>query len=266
MKYQIGVVGFGVMGQAIIKRILSENTLKPQEVAVFDIAEEKIKAFPYEISVCNSFSELISSSERILFAVKPQHYAELCKETDFGQITKVMSIMAGVKINVLKSKLNNFRGSIVRIMPNTPCANGKGVCGVAFDGTDETEKLFVEKMLSACGGVVILDESKFDAVTSVSGSGPAYVYMFAKGMIEGGMNGGLSYEESKQLALNTIIGAADLALNSEENLDTLVDKVCSKGGTTIEAVEVYKDKNLVEIVAEGVEACRKKSALLSEKL
>ena len=121
-------------------------------------------------------------------------------------------------------------------------------------------------MLSACGGVVILDESKFDAVTSVSGSGPAYVYMFAKGMIEGGMNGGLSYEESKQLALNTIIGAADLALNSEENLDTLVDKVCSKGGTTIEAVEVYKDRNLVEIVAEGVEACRKKSALLSEKL
>lgn len=266
MKYTIGVVGFGVMGQAIVKRILSEKILLPSQVAIYDIAEEKIKNFSYDVALCNSISDLVSNSERVLFAVKPQHYADICTDTDFSSVSKVMTIMAGVKIAVLKSKLSGFEGSIVRIMPNTPCANGKGVCGVAFDNTDEEEIKFVTSLLSSCGDVVVLEESKFDAVTSVSGSGPAYVYMFAKGMIEGGMNGGLSYEESKRLALNTIIGAADLALKSEEKLDTLVERVCSKGGTTIEAVDVYKNKNLTGIIAEGVDACRRKSALLSEKL
>lgn len=264
MKYKLGVLGFGVMGQAITSRILADGKLSGEEICVYDKDGEKIKSFAFAVKTMNSVGEVISSSERILIAVKPQQFKELTDGNDFSKLTTIISIMAGVKIKTIREQLGTV-GGIVRVMPNTPCALGKGVCGIAFDNVDDKEKEFVTDLLSSCGGVVRLQESNFDAVTSVSGSGPAYVYMFAEGMINGGMNGGLTYGQSKALALDTIIGAAELAKRSEEPLSVLVDRVCSKGGTTIEAVEVYRNKGLVELVSEGVEACRKKSVLLSEK-
>ena len=263
MKYKLGVIGFGVMGQAIISRFIIDNKLNPSEICVFDLDKAKINSFSYKINVADSVTDLVNKSERILFAVKPQHYKEACKGVDFSSVTTVLSIMAGVKVNSLR-KYANINTGIVRIMPNTPCALGKGVCALYFDNTIDSEKVFIKNWFDACGDTVIITEDKFDAVTGVSGSGPAYVYTFAQGMIEGGMRGGLSYEDSKILALNTLIGAAELAKKSTEPLDVLIDKVCSKGGTTIEAVNVYKEKNLTGIIADGIDACRAKSKALSE--
>ena len=121
-------------------------------------------------------------------------------------------------------------------------------------------------MLKTCGTTLVIEESKFDAVTSISGSGPAYVYTFANAMVQAGVKGGLTFEESKLLTLATIEGSALYANVAEYELETLVERVCSKGGTTIEAVNVFKNRGLSEIVGEGIEACREKSKLLSEKL
>ncbi len=264
MKYKLCIVGFGVMGQAITQRIIEGGKLLPQEICVFDSIAEKISAFPHAVVRKSSAREAIAEADTVLIAVKPQHFSELASQADFSSVNTIISIMAGVKIAAIRQKTQSVNG-IVRVMPNTPCALGKGVCGVTFDNVESSARAFIWDLLSACGGVVELEEKYFDAVTSVSGSGPAYVYMFAEGMINGGMNGGLTYEQSKALALDTIIGAAELAKRSDEPLSVLVDRVCSKGGTTIEAVESYRENNLVGIVSDGVDACRKKSAILSER-
>lgn len=266
MQYKIGVIGFGVMGQAIISRIIASGKLNAGEICAYDSDEDKLTRFIYNIHIADSVEDLVRRSERVMFAVKPQHYGEICSLVDFNSVKTAISIMAGVKTSTLREKLKNNNAGIVRIMPNTPCALGKGVCGVYFDKTDKVERDFIVDLMTSCGGVVAVAEEKFDAVTSVSGSGPAYVYLFADGMIKGGMNGGLSYEESRTLALDTIIGAAELAKRSEEPMETLIERVCSKGGTTIEAVEVYRSNNLTELIAEGVDACREKSVKLSERM
>ena len=109
-------------------------------------------------------------------------------------------------------------------------------------------------------------ESNFDVVSSISGSGPAYVYMFINALTKAGIEGGLSPEDSKKLALMTVEGSAAYAAAADYDLNTLTDRVCSKGGTTIEAVEVFREKDLFGIVSAAVKACRDKSEFLSKKL
>ena len=172
--------------------------------------------------------------------------------------------MAGVTIQTLRSVVGE-KSPVARVMPNTPCRIGKGVCAVCFDKVSQEKRKFITTILSACGNVVETEERLFDAVTSVSGSGPAYVYMFLDGMIKGGINGGLTYETSKKLAVATLVGTALLADGTDESLESLTEKVCSKGGTTIEAVKLFREKGLEEILQEGIEACRKRSEALSKK-
>ena len=151
-------------------------------------------------------------------------------------------------------------------MPNTPCSVGKGASAVCFDGVSAEHTTFIENILSAMGVYIRTAESNFDAVTSISGSGPAYVYMFINALTKAGIEGGLSPEDSKKLALMTVEGSAAYAAAADYDLDTLTDRVCSKGGTTIEAVEVFREKDLFGIVSAAVKACRDKSELLSKKL
>lgn len=251
------------MGQAILSCVVNEKVLKPSEIALFDSCAEKTVRFAKDYNVCASAENLVSESEFVLLAVKPQQSGELLKNLTFCADNTIITIMAGVKIDNLRSKIN-YPCAVARVMPNTPCRIGKGVCAVCFRYVSEEKQLFVEKILSTCGKVVPLEEKYFDAVTSVSGSGPAYVYMFIDGMIKGGIDGGLTYEQSKTLAVNTVIGTAYLAENSEEDMDALTEKVCSKGGTTIEAVNIYRQDGLEDLIRKGIAACKKRSEELGK--
>ena len=262
MKYKLGIFGTGTMGQAILSRIVAENKLRPDQIALYDIDQAKLQSFSGGYKLCAHPQEIADGCEYVLFSVKPQHYRSITDSVRFSKENTILSIMAGVKIATLRGSLN-YPCPIVRIMPNTPCKFGKGVCGVHCSGTTKEAENTVFDWLSACGGLVPIEEDCFDAVTSVSGSGPAYVYMFIEGMIRGGMAGGLTFEQSKQLTVDTFIGAAEMVKNTDEPLPELIDKVCSKGGTTIEAVNVYRNSNLEEIIMEGVNACRERSAQLS---
>lgn len=265
MKYTLGLIGAGVMGQAIMSGIIDCGVIKDKKIAVFDIDRQKVEQIPYKIVYLPTAQDILDNCKYVLFAVKPQHYSSICESVTFNDNNIILSIMAGVKIATLKNKINANCG-IARIMPNTPCKIGNGISAICFDNVEEAKKTFILSLFNSCGETVIIDEDKFDAVTCVSGSGPAYVYMFADAMIKGGVNGGLSYKDSKNLALSTIIGSALLAIDTEEKLSVLIDRVCSKGGTTIEAVEVFRKKNLQETVMEGMTACREKSKSLSETL
>ena len=128
------------------------------------------------------------------------------------------------------------------------------------DFNDLCDKDFVVKLLSSLATVVLVEESKLNAVTGVSGSSPAYFYLFLKGIIKSGVKQGLSEQDAKTLAVNTMIGAGKMVLNNpEKSLDDLINAVCSKGGTTIEAINVYKDNNLDKITDKAIDACVKRA-------
>lgn len=269
MKYKFGFLGTGVMAGAILNRILlsaTDNMLLPSEILIFDTAVEKTANFEKQgVVVASDANMLFAECERVLIGVKPQMYADILRNIKIVNAKTIISIMAGVKINTLKEYLPE-NTSIIRVMPNTPCFIGKGMMGIAFDGVSEEEKDFVISVFSACGTVLEIAENKFDALTSISGSGPAYVYMFANAMIKAGIAGGLSEEEARTLTFATIEGSSSYASVAPYNLDTMVDRVCSPGGTTIEAVTIFKDNNLEGIIQDGITACREKSKLLSDKL
>ena len=250
------------MGQAILSRIVAEKKLKPEQIALYDINKDKLMTFTDGYKLCSDAQEIANECEFILFSVKPQHYRSITDTVKFSENNTILSIMAGVKISTLRASLN-YPCPIVRIMPNTPCKFGKGVCGVHCFNMSKDAENTVFDWLSACGGIVPIEEEYFDAVTSVSGSGPAYVYMFIEGMIRGGMEGGLTFEQSKKLTLETLIGSVEMVKHSEEPLPELIEKVCSKGGTTIEAVNLYRQNDLEETIIAGINACRKRSEELS---
>lgn len=268
MQYKLGIIGVGVMAGALLDRTLYNLyniNLAADEILIYDKDRDKMKSFHKRgVTVASSPNEVFESAETVLLGVKPQFYADILSKTSFVASKNIISIMAGVKIATLREALGDKIG-IARVMPNTPCQVGKGTMALCFDKVEPKYCDFITEILKNSGEVIPLEESKFDAATSICGSGPAYVYLFAAGLIKGGLAGGLSYAESRAMALKTIEGAAALAAKSDVELDTLVDRVCSKGGTTIEAVEVFKTKDFENIIAEAVSACRVKSKELSDK-
>ena len=262
-KYKLGIIGAGNMSTAITKGVIGSGLLAPNEMLVSDLSEERLaSARSFGVITCTDNEYLVTNSQFVLFAVKPQSFPDIASLLK-GKLAdvRVISIMAGVSVNTIKESLQVER--VCRVMPNTPCMVGYGMSALCFDGYTASDKTFALNIFSGMGDIVTLDESKFDAVTSVSGSGPAYVYMFIDGMIRGGMNGGLSYEEAKKLTLATMIGGTKMIEKSDKSIEELIDAVCSKGGTTIQAVSYYRGEKLPEIIAQGVDRCRARSIEMS---
>lgn len=258
-KYKLGIIGAGNMSTAIWKGILSAGIIAANELIVSDISEEKLESVRENGAfVTNDNLYLAENSEYLLFAVKPQCFPDIAK-TLKGKVSskKIISIMAGVKLEMITSMLDAI--SICRVMPNTPCMVMSGMSALCFNNYSDKDKEFAFSIFNSIGETIELSESKFDAVTSVSGSGPAYVYMFINAMIKGGIAGGLSFEESKKLTIATMRGGCRMVENSDHDIDSLVDAVCSKGGTTIQAVNYYKNSNLENIIIDGIERCRLRS-------
>ena len=135
---------------------------------------------------------------------------------------------------------------------------------LCFENYTNKSEEFVKNIFEKLGKTLITNENKLDAVTSVSGSGPAYIFEFAKAMIEGGIDGKLSEEESKLLTLQTIKGAVKMLESFQGDIDNLTEAVCSKGGTTIQAINYFRQNNLNSIIREGMKLCKKRSEELSK--
>ncbi|MFA5450001.1 MAG: pyrroline-5-carboxylate reductase [Clostridia bacterium] len=270
MRCKLGLIGTGAMAGAILERLLENLSflhIKAEEIIAYDIASEKLLPFQKRgVTVAKSANEVFQNAEVVMLGIKPQFYADILGSTNTAGAKNIVSIMAGVTVAALRKYFAKEVG-ITRAMPNMPVQIGQGMTALYFDAVAQDTRIFIQKIFDSCGKTLVIDESKFDAVTSISGSGPAYVYLFASALIKGGQDGGLSYEESRLLALQTITGAAGLsAVQNTTDLDEMVDRVCSKGGTTIEAVEVLKARSLEDIVRNAVKACRDKSEHMSKEL
>ena len=258
-KYKLGFIGCGNMAKAIINGLLSKKLLTQSEMI---ISTPHINEKYQGIEFTNDNIQVLTSCEYLVLAVKPQIYRSITQELKNNTSKCIISIMAGVNCNIISNDCNCKE--VVRIMPNTPCSIGEGVSAITSYKASEESVQFVDSIFKTISKTVFIEEKYFDAVTSISGSGPAYVYYFIKAMIEGGQNGGLTYEQSKDLAISTFIGASKMVEQSYDSLDILIQKVCSKGGTTIQAINTFEENHVGENIKKGIENCRKRSEELSK--
>lgn len=262
-KFKLGVIGAGFMSSAIVNGAIGACYLKNTDVIVSDPSESALKKMAEKgVLGTTDNARIFDESEFVLFAVKPQTFSSAVERVKKDGEYKIISIMAGVKIEKIRKIFP--RAVVARCMPNTPCSVGYGAVGMDVSGLQTAaDAEFVKGLFSSFAEVVLTREEALNVITGISGSAPAYFYLFLKGVIDAGVKRGLSEEESKKLAVNTMIGSGMMVKNNAGKLlEELITAVCSKGGTTIEAVKVYESRGLSEITDEAVDACVRRAGEL----
>ncbi len=261
---EIAIIGAGNMGGAIARGILKAGLFSPQEVALCDLMSQKAEDLARDLHT-RPYATALEAANRariVLLAVKPQTMQDCLAEIRdaVGASQFVISVAAGITTDFIASRLGE-RTRVVRVMPNTPALVGAGVsvvCGGSHarrEDIAETEKIF-----AALGKVYSLDESLMDAVTAVSGSGPAYLFFFAECLEKGAVNAGLPEDEAAGLVAQTLFGASKLLIESSEPASALRAMVTSPGGTTEAALKVLEkrgfEKSVVAAVASALDRAK----------
>ncbi|MHA1793352.1 MAG: pyrroline-5-carboxylate reductase [Promethearchaeota archaeon] len=265
---KLGVIGVGAMGSTMVKVIINQGLIKPENVNVHDVNLERMEHVKEEFGVNINFesnSDLVKNSDTILMAVKPQELKNLL--LDIASVMDESKFIITIVTGVPMSFYEKFTGKsfpIARVMPNTPALVHSGVSCVSFNKlVSVSQKADSITLLKAVGVVHEVPEKYLDAVTGLSGSGPAYVYYFLEGLTDGGVKMGLPRDLARSLATDTIIGSLKLMKETGKHPMLLKDQVTSPGGTTIDALHVLENENLRGILIKAVETATRKSKLLS---
>jgi pyrroline-5-carboxylate reductase len=265
----IAFIGGGNMASALIAGLMDAG-IPSSHIRVLEIQPESRKTLNerYGIVASANADEVLLNANVLIFSVKPQQLASICRDlADKVSDCMIMSIAAGVRTSDLSRWLNGKR-NIVRAMPNTPALVRAGITGLfACAEVEESGKAIAQQLLEAVGTVVWVEkEQELDAVTAISGSGPAYVFHFLEGLIAAGHQLGLSPHVSRELALQTLVGAAKLAAGSEDSPTLLRTKVTSPGGTTQAALEVFAQAQWIETIATAAWAAERRAQELGDSL
>jgi len=265
----IGFVGSGNMAEAMINGILKANVYRPGKVYTSDIRPERLSYLRehYGVRTADSNAELASKVNNLVLSVKPQNMPETLESIKdaIRPDMLIISIAAGIKTANISSVLGDV--AIVRVMPNMPAWVDEGA-SVLFANEKAQTKVEVARLvfLSVGEAVVVEDEDLLDAVTAVSGTGPAYFFLLMQEMIKAGIELGLPEDIAKELVLQTAKGAAILAEKAAENGETpdvLTRKVATPNGTTEAAFKVFADRNFEEVVLAAVRRAAERSRELS---
>lgn len=263
------VVGGGKMAEALVGGLVATGWAEPAEIGIIEIAEERrsqlLETFP-GVWVAGDCAEAARRPEfdvsDVLVAVKPQHVAEVAGELGAAGTTRALSIAAGVRIGALLDGFGH-EARIIRAMPNTPALVGTGAAAIAASATaGDGDLAWASGILSAVGTVTVVDEVELDAVTGLSGSGPAYVFLLAEAMIAAGVAQGLAPDVADALARQTVLGAATLLASSSDDPARLRANVTSPGGTTAAAIAVMQERGLEAIVQDAIAAATARSVEL----
>ena len=269
----IGFIGSGNLAEALINGLIASEAASPGQILAADRVAERLVhlAETYEVKVCSKNFEVARSADIIFITVKPADVDGVLKEIapEMTEDKLLISVAAGITTGRIIESLNS--GGIkrlvpvIRAMPNTPVIVRNGVTVItAGAGAGGEDIELAEKVFGAVGKVLFLeDESLMDAVTGLSGSGPAYIFLFMEALIEAGVKAGIPGEKALSMVLQTVAGSARLALESGKDLAELRRMVTSPGGTTAEGVKRLEDGGLKKIVKEAVIAAAKRSRELS---
>lgn len=264
---KIGFIGAGNMATAIINGIISSGIAKPSFLSVFDIDGDKLSQFSNQgILPKSNAHEVVSSSDIVVLAVKPQNYREVL-EAIAPSLTAnnvLVSIAAGISTAYIRDIIKNDC-YIVRVMPNTPLLLGKGSTAMTRP-QNMPEDLFkaVYDMFAVSGVVEILPEGLMNTVISVNGSSPAYIYLFAKAMVDYATEQGIEYAAALNLACATLKGSAEMLMRSGDTPDILIKKVSSPGGTTLKALESLDNDGFYDSIKKAMAACTQRAEELGK--
>lgn len=272
----ITFIGGGNMGRALISGLIA-NGFEPNQISVVESnAVTALKLYEdYGVQGIGALEQIafdFSKNNVVVMAIKPQDFnvvakglaAKLKHASAPGPL--ILSIAAGIRLKDMSRWLDHTR--CVRAMPNTPALIGKGVTGLFADAAvDQADRALAETICNAVGQAVWVSEEKLmDAVTAVSGSGPAYVFAFLEAMQSAGEKLGLDAATARKLAYATLEGATQLAHNSDEHAGVLRERVTSKGGTTAAALEVMKQQGWHEILEKAIDAASQRGKAMGDEL
>jgi pyrroline-5-carboxylate reductase len=265
MANHIGVIGAGVMGEALIAALIRSGE-NPSDISFAEKRSERAEELVHRYSIVHrDLISVAANSKILLLVVKPQDLPATLEELapHCTPQTLVISFVAGKRISSISAALG-ASVSVVRVMPNTPALLGLGASGYSFGENVTTEmRAFVGNFLAATGQAIEVPESLQDAVTATSGSGPAYFFRFVEAMVDGAVALGLSKEDAHALTVQTIVGAAAMLVQSGDSPTTLREKVTSPNGTTAAALASFNSAGISDIVAEAMKAAAKRSQELS---
>lgn len=259
---RIGFIGGGAMCEAMIGGLLSKGLLKPDQITVNDVAKARLDLLQqqYAVQTTDSVTKVAGESEILFLTVKPQVMATVL--SNIGKVvpkkTIVVSIAAGIKIATMEKYLLGV--PVIRVMPNTPVAVGEGMSAVAR-GTHADEKTaqLISEMFAAVGRSVVVEESMMDAVTGLSGSGPAFFFLMLDALSDAGVRVGFSRQNALLLSAQTMLGAAKMVLETGEHPGKLKDLVTSPGGTAITGVHMLETHSIRASLIEAVVAATARS-------
>lgn len=267
-KEKVCFIGGGNMGEAIIKGLISQGLSANENIYLYEIDESKHEKFKaLGVNVKTTSKDAILPSDFVLLALKPgiiRGFLEENKEYFSGKV--VLSIAASVPIDLICEVLGE-KTPAIRIMPNTPMLVGKGAAAISSNEYVSKEDFqYICRLLSGISVLSVLDEESMNRVISVNGSSPAYVYAFIRAMLNGASAQGISEKQALPLILRTIEGAVKMVEKSDVSIDTLIDRVCSPGGTTLAAMSVLSEKGFEDAVIEAMEACTNRADEITESL
>ena len=255
---KIGFIGMGNMGYAILKGLL--NVYGKEEIIFTDVNPGRCRQVSEETGVsfaaCNA--ECAASAKYRVLAVKPQFFAPVLSDIA-GTVTKdhiIISIAPGITVDSVRETLGADK-RIVRAMPNTPALLGEGMTGVCYDPAlfAKEEQETIRSLFESFGKMQTVEERLMNAVVCVSGSSPAYVYMFIEALADSAVKYGLPREAAYKMAAQSVLGSAKMVLETGEHPGALKDKVCSPGGTTIAAVSALEEYGFRNAVMKASDAC-----------
>lgn len=267
MNKKVGFIGVGNMATAILNGMLESSYIDAQNVYLFDLDTSKCDVFTQKGAVlCDDIKQLTTQSDIVVLAVKPQNYPQVlsdiseldCKDKVF------VSIAAGISIGYIREMLKQ-NVKAVRVMPNTPLLLSKGasaLCPSENLSDDEFEP--VKTMFSLSGVVEIIEEAHMNEIISVNGSSPAYIYLFTKAIVDYAQSCGIDRDKALNLICATLEGSAEMMRSSGDDLDTLIRKVSSPGGTTLAALNSFEENNFTEIMNKAMSACTNRAEELGK--
>jgi pyrroline-5-carboxylate reductase len=266
--FTIGFFGAGKMAAALASGFIHAELVGPKEILASDPHDAARKRFVEEVGgeTTASNADVLKFANTVILAVKPNHVADVLAalRNGFTNDHLLISIAAGVTLAKMESALP-AGARVIRVMPNTPALVGESASAFAL-GKNATaaDSELAKKLLSAVGIAFQVKEDLLDAVTGLSGSGPAYVFSFIEGLIDGGMAAGLPRDMATKLAAQTVLGAAKMVLETGQNPSVLRDMVTSPGGTTVEGLKELEKGKLRDVVMNAVRAATEKSKKLGQ--
>lgn len=272
---KIAFIGAGNMSRCLIAGLVRQG-YEAQNIIAANPSTGKLKALQEDFNIRTSGDNIqaVSAADVVILAVKPQMMAQVCRQLsemqapdNHGLESKLwISVAAGVGCKQIKNWLS-VAVPLIRCMPNTPALYGKGVCGLYADGTDKKYKTLTETLLRVAGLLVWVEqEQQIDAITAISGSGPAYFFALMEAMTIKAQQLGFDPDTAKQLVQHTAAGAAAMVANSDESIARLRHNVTSKGGTTAAALACFNELGLTTMVDDAMQAAYDRAQTLGKNL